>query len=87
MILTDTKSLKDAVRMGNYNIAGYPMFFITKHGCTICPNCVKRNFKQYLLDFRDNSFDKLIAIEVNYECPDMSCEECGKDIPSAYGND
>ncbi len=61
---------------------GYPIFyFVQEFGtryaneCTFCPDCIPK----YL-----GSDDVVVAAEINWEDPDLSCESCGKRIESAY---
>lgn len=56
----------------------YPMLYIDKQGNTLCSDCASRDI--------DQSQD-VIAADVNWENPDLICDDCGKRIESAYAED
>lgn len=56
----------------------YPLFYIDKQGNWICPDCANRPV--------DQSQD-VIDYGVNWENPNIYCEDCGARIASAYGED
>lgn len=55
---------------------GYPIYYLGYDNAVLCP---KRANKEDLLT--------LIGRDINYEDPDLRCDECGKRIESAYGKD
>ena len=57
---------------------GYPILYITADGLTICPKCAN--------DEQSNEGDPVEIGDVYWEGPDLSCEDCGGPIESAYGN-
>lgn len=57
---------------------GYPLFYISKQNNICCPECANREVDQS---------DEIIAMDINYEDDDLYCDDCGKKIESAYGNE
>ncbi len=54
---------------------GYPMYYINKKGEAFCPDCANKANN----DVTDG--------EPNWENTDLYCDDCGKRIESAYGED
>lgn len=54
---------------------GYPIFYIDVEGAALCPKCATK-----LQEDVKHS-------DVNWEDGSLTCEECGKKIESAYGED
>lgn len=53
---------------------GYPMFYLTEDGLTVCPK-----------DANDpDTSDPPAEGGVNWEDPELFCDDCGERIPSAY---
>lgn len=55
------------------SIGGYPLFYVTKGSC-LCPDCATDNDQN----------DPIVAADVNWENPDLYCDECSARIESAY---
>ncbi len=53
---------------------GYPVFYITNEGA-ICPDCA------------NNDPNDVIGYGVNWEDPDMYCNDCDTRIESAYADE
>jgi uncharacterized Zn finger protein len=49
---------------------------MTQDGLTICPTCANK---------QDTS-DDVVAGGVRWEGPDLTCDDCGGDIETAYGD-
>ena len=52
---------------------GYPIMYIDKDGESLCAECADKE-------------EKPVTYYVNYEGATEQCAECGKDLPSAYGD-
>lgn len=56
---------------------GYPIFYATRDGLTICPKCAND----------PDTADPVTDADVNWEDPNMICEDCNERIPSAYAEE
>lgn len=65
---------------------GYPMFAVTKDGGDLCPDCVE-NERDLIMGSEEDPQWQLISVEINWEDSHLTCDHCGKLIPSAYGED
>jgi hypothetical protein len=69
--------------MGNgelrsYTMIGcYPLFYLDKGNNCLCPKCASEN---------DEFNEPLIAVDVNWEDPDLYCDHCSARIESAYAD-
>jgi hypothetical protein len=54
---------------------GYPLFYLDKGGNVLCPECANREVDQS---------QAAVACDVNWEDPDLHCDDCGRRIESAY---
>ena len=54
---------------------GYPMYYINDRGEAFCPDCANKG-----------GHDEVNG-EANWENTDLYCDDCGKRIESAYGED
>lgn len=87
MNITTVKELCAALRSGPYtSIGSYPVYFITKDGCTLSFASVCENVKLIGRAIRDKNDPQweVIATEINWENKDLRCEHSGKLIESAY---
>lgn len=57
---------------------GYPLFYVTKDGQTVCPECANRE---------TDPSTAPVACDVNYEDASLHCDDCGKRVESAYAED
>ena len=55
----------------------YPLIFVTDNGDCLCNVCAKKVF----LDERTD-----VTSDIYYEGPIMYCDECNREIESAYGD-
>ena len=55
---------------------GYPLFYLDEENNCLCPDCANKE-EEY------NS--PIIAYDVNWENDSLYCDDCGKRIESAYG--
>jgi hypothetical protein len=53
----------------------YPIVYLTESGLTICPTCAGES----------DTSDPVAGSGVHWEGEPLQCEDCGKDIESAYG--
>jgi hypothetical protein len=56
---------------------GYPLIYVTENGLTVCPPCANE---------ADTS-DPVTDGDVFWEGAPLTCEDCGKLIESAYGEE
>ena len=80
--------LKNALRAGPYAWpGGYPCYFITSDGAALSFDAVRQEIRQVIWSMRHGVNDgwRVVAVDVNWEDPDLTCEHTGKPIPSAYG--
>lgn len=59
-----------------YNSGGYPLMYVGDV-FAMCGDCASKMSK--------GEQDKLVT-QVHMEGPSISCEECGKEVESAYGD-
>lgn len=72
---------------------GYPMFYVFRDGGCICHDCANENIGEIDLAIREpnvlhaNSHGgwAIDAHDINWEDADLTCDHCGKQIESAYG--
>lgn len=56
---------------------GYPLFYLDKQNNCLCPECASREVDQS---------QEVIACDVHWEGDAITCDDCGRQIESAYGN-
>ena len=61
----------------------YPVYYVTADAGTLCPACVNTN-RALCADPADPQW-YVTDTDVNWECTDMTCDNCHDVIPSAYG--
>lgn len=54
----------------------YPLYYLDGENNDLCPDCANEN---------DNYTSPITAYGVNYEDSELYCDQCGKRIESAYG--
>jgi ribosomal protein S27E len=57
---------------------GYPMFYLDNHDNVLCPDCANK---------ADEYSEAVLLYDVNWDDTMLSCDECGRLIESAYGED
>jgi hypothetical protein len=88
--ITNTQELKATLRAGENTFPGcYPMFFITSDGAALHFDCVRENLRYVSDSIRNEQNDgwRVVAVDVNYEDNDLQCDQCSKQIESAYGDE
>lgn len=63
---------------------GYPIYYMTKDGGCLCPDCAN---KELALTLTNDPQWGIIASDVNYEDTTLYCDNCQNMIKSAYGED
>lgn len=65
---------------------GYPVYYITDDGGTLCPDCARMAEREGLTGTPGDGWD-IVAADVNWEDPDLACDHCYERIESAYTED
>ena len=79
--------VKATLRAGRFAWpGGYPLFLITKDGAALCFECARKEFRQIVWDFTNYASTgwRVCGCEINYEDADLFCDNCSKQIVSAY---
>jgi len=67
---------------------GYPMFYIAADNGVLCPDCANSaECKQAEIDCQDDKQWLIVNYDINYEDNCLFCDNCNKQIESAYGPD
>ena len=66
---------------------GYPVYYITDDGGTLCPDCARMAEAEGLTGDRDDPQWNIIAAEANYEDAHLYCDHCGERVESAYAEE
>ena len=67
---------------------GYPIFYLCADGGILCPECA--NKESAIKEAEENpaypDFDqwRIVASDINWEDPDLTCDNCSQRIESAY---
>ena len=83
------KDIKRLLRSGKHVWpGGYPMFFITSDGCALSFESVCENWPLVCSSVRTDYNDcwRVVAVAVNWDDPDLRCEDTGKLIECAYSD-
>lgn len=59
-------------------LGGYPLLYFTRSSLTVCAACAN--------DAEKDESDPVVASDVFWEGPALTCDDCGVTIESAYGN-
>ena len=87
MLINNSTDLRTAVRNGPYVWpGGYPCYFITSDGAALSFDSVKAEYRNVLSAVREQLDDgwRVVAVDINYEDPDLYCDHSGEPIESAY---
>lgn len=76
---------------------GYPIYYICEDSGVLCPDCVNNNEEVYSDEddrkmrangegphYHDPQWH-IVAVEIHEEGLPLTCDHCGKEIPSSYG--
>lgn len=86
--INSTLELRATLRAGAHAWpGGYPLYFITSDGAALSFDTVRAEYSQCARAIRDNLRDgwRVVACDVNWEDPGLTCEHSGTRIDSAYG--
>lgn len=87
MLINSVSDFRRAYRHGPYAWpGGYPCFFVTDDGAALSFEAVRENRRAILESIAHKQRDgwRVVALEINYEEPDLECVHTGKRIESAY---
>ena len=82
------EKVKSFVRFPYAWPGGYPLFAITSDCGCLCKNCVSDKYKiiAHSTIHELNDGWQVLAVDVNWEDPNIVCDNCGNSIESAYGD-
>ena len=83
---TQSSSLRFADRLAKSPYAfpgGYPLFAITSDGACLCSNCCGSE-RESIGTTTGNDGWNVVGIDINYEDPDLYCDNCSDAIEAAY---
>jgi hypothetical protein len=83
---TQSASLRLADRLATHPYAwpgGYPLFGITSDGAAVCRHCASSERASIGTTSGSDGWC-LVAIDVNWENPELYCDHCSGRIESAY---
>lgn len=63
---------------------GYPLYYVTQDGGTLCPECVRKAESEGLTDDPDDPQWYIIVAVINWEDETLYCDDCNEPIESAY---
>jgi len=87
MNINTISDFRRAVRNGPYAWpGGYPFYFITSDGAVLSFMAAKKERRNILEAIRDKDHSgwRVIAVDINWEDPELYCDHTGKRIESAY---
>ena len=68
---------------------GYPIYYLCEDGGVLCPDCANGESEVYVgnpIDGIDDPQWHIVAGDVYWEGPPMTCDHCNAMIESAYGD-
>lgn len=83
------RNLRESCKFDYVFPGGYPVYFVTRDGETLSPQAVRENLREVALAIKlpgSNPQWEVLAVDANWEDPDMYCAHTGKRIPSAYAD-
>lgn len=87
MHIANTRELAQAFKQGRYTSRGcYPLYFVTSDGEALSHDAVRDNYRAIVQSIRGDHNDgwRVIAVDVNWEDPELFCADTGERIESAY---
>ena len=88
--MANTTGFKNFIRAGSHtSVGGYPVFMIAKDGGCLCYKCAKDNARLIIESTRNGFASEwcYFASGINWENPELFCENCNRRIESAYCED
>ena len=67
------------------DVGGYPLYYLTAAGGVLSPKSANENLEQTLCSDDPQWF--IVACDINYEDPDLYCDDSSERIPSAYAEE
>ncbi len=89
MDINTISDFRKAMRNGPYAWpGGYPLYFITKDGAALSFKAAKAERRNIISAIRDNDDSgwNVIAIDINWEDAELTCDHSGERIESAYAD-
>ena len=87
MLIKTVSDFRRAMRYGKYAWPGaYPCFFITSDGCALsfeAARAERRNIVESIAHGLKDGW-QIVAMDINYENPDLYCDHTGNRIETAY---
>ena len=83
---TQSASLRLADQLSSSPYAwpgGYPLFGVTSDGAALCHRCAKSE-REAIGTTTGSDGWRLVALQPNWEDPELFCDHCGSRIESAY---
>jgi hypothetical protein len=90
MKISTINEFRAAMRHGKFAWPGaYPCFFVTSDGGALSFEAAKSERRSILEAIRDNSNSgwRIIAMEINWEDADLTCDYTNQRIECAYSED
>lgn len=87
MMIRNTRDLAFAFKQGKYSSVGsYPLYFVTSDGAALSHDAVRANYAEIVQSIRENLNDgwRVVAHDVNWEDPELYCDDTGERIESVY---
>lgn len=85
--IDNVAEVKAALREGQCTgVGGYPVYFICKDGGVLSFDAARQNFKEIVSAMKNTMQSDwyIVAVAVNYEDTDLTCDHTGKPIECAY---
>jgi len=90
MNIRSISDFRKAMRHGPYAWqGGYPCYFVTSDGAALSFESVRSNLRSVLWSIANDVSDgwQVVAMDINWEDTELTCDHSGKPIESAYGSD
>ena len=89
--MPEIKSIDEVLEDGKAypltDLGFYPIIYICEDGGVLCADCVNDNLELIRNAKKDHDPQwNVIGYDVYYEGPIINCDNCNKDIESAYGD-
>lgn len=87
--MVTTKEIKEALRHPYTFPGGYTLAFFTYAGDQLCPACIRANWREVIARTKYGdppAAERIEYITVRWEGPPNECGQCGKELPSEYGD-
>ena len=83
------KAAKDFARAPYAWPGAYPLALITADGGCLCSDCTRKEFRLICAESFENTNCgfRAVGVEVNWENMELYCDNCGKHMETAYGED